>query len=155
MHESGKGDETEFRALLFRAVQQSLKCPIGGNARVVGVANMSNMFIIYRGCLLLVLFVTRNEQAQAVEEEVSNYVKQEDETRFRCKVPECVKLFKAENFWRKHVEKRHPEWFEKIKKDVSSCSRSLMTPLASLTIYADDPCEQLRSRSCPHCAFTV
>jgi uncharacterized C2H2 Zn-finger protein len=56
---------------------------------------------------------------EALEEELSKYVKQEDESKFRCKVPECNKLFKADHFWRKHVEKRHPEWFENIKNDVS------------------------------------
>lgn len=56
---------------------------------------------------------------EALEEELFKFVKQEDENKFRCKVPECTKLFKAEHFWRKHVEKRHPEWFENIKNDVS------------------------------------
>lgn len=56
---------------------------------------------------------------EALEEELAKFVKQEDESKFRCKVPECTKLFKAEHFWRKHVEKRHTEWFENIKKDVS------------------------------------
>lgn len=55
---------------------------------------------------------------EALEEELAKYVKQEDEAKFRCKVPECTKLFKAEHYWRKHVEKRHPEWFENIKNDV-------------------------------------
>lgn len=55
---------------------------------------------------------------EALEEELSKYVKQEDEAKFRCKVPECTKLFKAEHYWRKHVEKRHTEWFENIKNDV-------------------------------------
>lgn len=57
---------------------------------------------------------------QALEDELSKHVKQEDDSRFRCKVPECTKLFKAENFWRKHVEKRHTEWFENIQRDVSA-----------------------------------
>lgn len=57
---------------------------------------------------------------EALEEELGRYIKQEDESKFRCKVPECTKLFKAEHFWRKHVEKRHTEWFEKIQHDVSS-----------------------------------
>lgn len=55
---------------------------------------------------------------QALEEELSKYVKQEDEFKFRCKVPECSKLFKADNFWRKHVEKRHEDWYQNIKNDV-------------------------------------
>lgn len=56
---------------------------------------------------------------EALDEELAKYVKQETDDRYRCKVPECTKLFKAENFWRKHVEKRHAEWFEKIKRNVS------------------------------------
>ena len=56
---------------------------------------------------------------EGLDEELKKYVKQEDEAKFRCKVPECTKLFKGEIFWRKHVEKRHPEWFESIKNDVS------------------------------------
>lgn len=56
---------------------------------------------------------------EAVQEELAKFVKQEDEHKFRCRVPECTKLFKEEHFWRKHVEKRHPEWLEGLKKDVS------------------------------------
>lgn len=55
---------------------------------------------------------------QALEEELAKYVKQEDEFKFRCKVPECSKLFKADHFWRKHVEKRHEDWYQNIKNDV-------------------------------------
>lgn len=58
---------------------------------------------------------------EGLDEELKKHVKQEDEAKFRCKVPECTKLFKGEIFWRKHVEKRHPEWFDNIKKNVS-CS---------------------------------
>lgn len=56
---------------------------------------------------------------EAVQEELAKYVKQEDESKYRCKVPECTKLFKAESFWYKHVEKRHVEWYENIRNDVS------------------------------------
>lgn len=56
---------------------------------------------------------------EGLDEELKKHVKQEDEAKFRCKVPECTKLFKGEIFWRKHVEKRHPEWFDNIKKNVS------------------------------------
>lgn len=55
---------------------------------------------------------------QALDDELAKHVKQEDDSRYRCKVPECTKLFKAENFWRKHLEKRHTEWLETIKHDV-------------------------------------
>ncbi|KAJ6172713.1 hypothetical protein N7470_001780 [Penicillium chermesinum] len=65
---------------------------------------------------------------QALEDELSKYVKQEDDSRFRCKVPECTKLFKAENFWRKHVEKRHPEWLENIRRDLSLVNAYVLDP---------------------------
>lgn len=55
---------------------------------------------------------------EALEAELQKYVKQEDEHKFRCRVPECTKLFKEEHFWKKHVEKRHPEWMEGLKQDV-------------------------------------
>lgn len=54
----------------------------------------------------------------ALKEELVKYVKQEDEHRFRCRVPDCAKLFKEEHFWKKHIEKRHPEWLEGLKKEV-------------------------------------
>ena len=62
---------------------------------------------------------------EGLDEELKKFVKQEDEAKFRCKVPECTKLFKGEVFWRKHVEKRHPDWFDGIKKEVSTHSLSI------------------------------
>ena len=56
---------------------------------------------------------------EALEGELARFVKQEDENKFRCKVPECTKLFKGKDFWKKHVEKRHPEWLENLRSDVS------------------------------------
>jgi uncharacterized C2H2 Zn-finger protein len=67
---------------------------------------------------------------EALDEELAKYVKQEDEAKYRCKVPECTKLFKADHFWRKHVEKRHDEWFSALKKDVSTdpcCPAPILT----------------------------
>lgn len=57
----------------------------------------------------------------AMNDELAKHVKQEDEHKYRCKLPECTKLFKEEHFWRKHVEKRHGEWFDALKADVSLC----------------------------------
>ncbi|OXV08196.1 hypothetical protein Egran_04041, partial [Elaphomyces granulatus] len=31
---------------------------------------------------------------------------------------DLTKLFKADHLWRKHIEKRHPQWFENIKNDL-------------------------------------
>lgn len=56
---------------------------------------------------------------EALEEELKKFFKHEDDTKIRCKVPECKKMFKSENFWRSHAEKRHPEWFRSQKKTVS------------------------------------
>ncbi|KAI9838648.1 MAG: hypothetical protein M1819_004962 [Sarea resinae] len=75
----------------------------------------------------------------AVQEELGKFVKQEDESKFRCKVPECTKLFKAENFWRKHVEKRHPEWLEDLKKDLNL-----------VNLYCLDPAHIAPSRTDPN-----
>ncbi|KAF3481884.1 mucin-like protein 1 [Arthroderma uncinatum] len=73
---------------------------------------------------------------EAVEEELARFVKQEDESKFRCKVPECTKLFKAQNFWRKHVKKRHEEWFAEIQNE-----------LALVNAYALDPAHISPTRS--------
>lgn len=60
-------------------------------------------------------------EEEALEDELNRFVKQEDESKWRCRVPECTKLFKGQHFWRKHVEKRHTEWLEELKKSVSFC----------------------------------
>ncbi|KAF2442267.1 hypothetical protein P171DRAFT_64603 [Karstenula rhodostoma CBS 690.94] len=65
---------------------------------------------------------------EAVEDELAKYVKQEDESKWRCKVPECTKLFKGQNFWRKHIEKRHPEWLEKLHTDLQLVNTYVMDP---------------------------
>ncbi|OJJ46167.1 hypothetical protein ASPZODRAFT_142791 [Penicilliopsis zonata CBS 506.65] len=65
---------------------------------------------------------------EALEEELARFFKQEDESKFRCKVPECTKLFKAEHFWRKHVEKRHTEWYERIRDDLFLVNSYVLDP---------------------------
>jgi hypothetical protein len=57
---------------------------------------------------------------EGVEEELGKYVKQEDEAKYRCKVPDCTKLFKGQVFWKKHVEKRHEDFYEKLRNEVSA-----------------------------------
>ncbi|KAL2023208.1 hypothetical protein VTK56DRAFT_3331 [Thermocarpiscus australiensis] len=64
----------------------------------------------------------------AVNEELSKHVKQEDEHKWRCKVPECTKLFKEEHFWRKHVEKRHTEWLDKLKEEFELINAYVLDP---------------------------
>ncbi|KAF2151351.1 hypothetical protein K461DRAFT_295412 [Myriangium duriaei CBS 260.36] len=65
---------------------------------------------------------------EALDEELSKHVKQEDESKYRCKAPECTKLFKGVTFWRKHVEKRHAEWYEKMKEDLELVNRYVLDP---------------------------
>ena len=85
---------------------------------------------------------------EALDEDLKKFVKQEDENKFRCKVPECTKLFKGEVFWRKHVEKRHAEWFDDIKKSVSKIPPAkFITLLTSHTVHAS---QHLRPRPFSH-----
>ncbi|OJJ57992.1 hypothetical protein ASPSYDRAFT_153624 [Aspergillus sydowii CBS 593.65] len=65
---------------------------------------------------------------EALEEELSKHVKQEDESKYRCKVPDCSKLFKADHFWRKHIEKRHADWYERIKSDLTLVNAYVLDP---------------------------
>lgn len=72
---------------------------------------------------------------EALEQDLSKHVKQEDESKWRCKIaPDCTKLFKGPTFWRKHVEKRHTEWFDELRKEVcaGSCNSVMDT---SLTLW--------------------
>ncbi|KAI4101299.1 MAG: hypothetical protein LQ339_005097 [Xanthoria mediterranea] len=65
---------------------------------------------------------------EGLGEELKKFVKQEDEAKFRCKVPDCTKLFKGESFWKKHVEKRHTEWLDNIKKDLNLVNTYVLDP---------------------------
>jgi len=65
---------------------------------------------------------------EALKDDLVKFVKQEDEHKFRCRVPECQKLFKEEHFWRKHVEKRHPEWLEGLRKDLDLINTYVLDP---------------------------
>ncbi|KAI1142993.1 hypothetical protein F5Y05DRAFT_420839 [Hypoxylon sp. FL0543] len=64
----------------------------------------------------------------ALNDELSKFVKQEDEHKWRCKVPECTKLFKEEHFWKKHVEKRHTEWLENMKQEFDLINAYVLDP---------------------------
>ncbi|KAF7535430.1 hypothetical protein G7054_g5409 [Neopestalotiopsis clavispora] len=64
----------------------------------------------------------------AIADELIKFVKQEDEHKWRCKVPECTKLFKEEHFWKKHVEKRHPDWLETLKQEFDLINAYVLDP---------------------------
>lgn len=73
---------------------------------------------------------------EGVEEELLKFVKQEDANKFRCKVPECTKLFKGTDFWRKHVEKRHEDFYARVRSEIEL-----------VNIYVLDPAHIAPSRS--------
>lgn len=70
---------------------------------------------------------------EALDEELAKHVKQEDEHKWRCKVPDCSKLFKEEHFWKKHVEKRHLEWLEGMRQEV--CWMMMLLCASMLTYF--------------------
>lgn len=65
---------------------------------------------------------------EGIEEELSKFVKQEDTNKFRCKVPECTKLFKSNEFWRKHVEKRHEDFLARVRSDLELVNTYVLDP---------------------------
>ncbi|KAH0608273.1 uncharacterized protein H6S33_002325 [Morchella sextelata] len=65
---------------------------------------------------------------EAVEEEIMKSMKQEDEGKYRCKVAGCTKLFKAEEFWRKHLDKKHSEWLQGVEAEASLVNSYVLDP---------------------------
>ena len=86
---------------------------------------------------------------EGLDEELKKFVKQEDESKFRCKVPDCTKLFKGETFWRKHVEKRHVEWFDNIKTDVSFWLQASLRSIL-MRLFPAQPRQYIRLGSLTH-----
>ncbi|KAK9237193.1 hypothetical protein V1525DRAFT_426457 [Lipomyces kononenkoae] len=65
---------------------------------------------------------------ETVQSEITAHIKQEDEGKFRCKVAGCTKLFKGEDFVRKHIEKRHHEWIESLEADNTLLNNYVLDP---------------------------
>lgn len=74
------------------------------------------------------------EVESGIEEELKKHVKQEDEHKWRCKAPDCSKLFKEDHFWRKHVDKRHGDWVETIKQEVCCLASATTTQVLTKLI---------------------
>ncbi|KAF3928110.1 hypothetical protein AA313_de0203536 [Arthrobotrys entomopaga] len=64
----------------------------------------------------------------AFNEETNKFIKQEDEGKFRCRVKDCTKLFKSEEFVRKHMAKRHPEFVTGIEQEIKLLNAYVMDP---------------------------
>ncbi|KAK9325840.1 hypothetical protein V1517DRAFT_253412 [Lipomyces orientalis] len=65
---------------------------------------------------------------ETVQAEITAHIKQEDEGKFRCKVGTCTKLFKGEDFVRKHIEKRHPEFIENLEQENTLLNGYVLDP---------------------------
>ncbi|TGZ80079.1 hypothetical protein EX30DRAFT_68890 [Ascodesmis nigricans] len=63
-----------------------------------------------------------------VEDEIQKCVKQEDEGKYRCRVGTCTKLFKGEEFWRKHLDKKHSDWLDQIRADATLVNAYVCDP---------------------------
>ena len=86
---------------------------------------------------------------EAVNEELANFVNQEDDHKYRCKVPDCVKLFKEEHFWKKHVEKRHKEWLDNMKQEVRRGSGEAVREIQRCCTWMLTPNSSSSSSSTP------
>ncbi|KAH6657022.1 hypothetical protein BKA67DRAFT_177584 [Truncatella angustata] len=53
---------------------------------------------------------------RSIDAKLCKYVEQEDERKWKCKAPECAKLFSEEHFGRRHVERRHAEWLKELER---------------------------------------
>ncbi|KAK7206869.1 hypothetical protein BZA70DRAFT_288316 [Myxozyma melibiosi] len=73
---------------------------------------------------------------ELVEKEISSHVRNEDEAKSRCKVGTCTKLFKAEEFVKKHIAKKHPDFIAAVEQEG-----------ALLNAYVLDACRILPARS--------
>ena len=67
----------------------------------------------------LKLTISIREESPSLNEEIRQFVEQEYEEVFQCKVPGCTKRFKSDAFWRKHLKNRHPACCTGFKDNVS------------------------------------
>lgn len=68
------------------------------------------------------------KEREAPEDELDQFVKEESESKWRCKVPECTKLFKSHHYWRRHVSKRHSQFEAEHKPRLSHDSETKNEP---------------------------
>lgn len=59
----------------------------------------------------------KKEQAE-LETRLDQFVKEESESKWRCKISECTKLFKSHHYWRRHVSKRHAQFEAELNPDI-------------------------------------
>lgn len=69
------------------------------------------------------------EPETAVEKWMVEHILKVDENKFRCLVPECGKLFKGEDFLRKHFRNRHPDIIGNIELNAEYYGNYLKDPL--------------------------
>lgn len=65
---------------------------------------------------------------EVLQEQIQSKIRKEDETRYRCQVLDCTKLFKDIPFVQKHIEKRHGEWLSQIREEAELLQKYLADP---------------------------
>ena len=61
-----------------------------------------------------------------LEKELQKHSIREGKRNVRCKILDCTKLFAGAVFWRKHVEKSHSQWYQKMKASISSSAVTVL-----------------------------
>ncbi|OLL25530.1 Zinc finger protein [Neolecta irregularis DAH-3] len=74
-----------------------------------------------------------------VNDAVRKVFQQEDEGKFRCRIGECAKLFKGEEFVRKHIEKRHKEYVDKAFEEGVMLNNYVRDPSKLIPPAAETP----------------
>ena len=75
---------------------------------------------------------TSSSRSQNLEKELQKNLMREGEYSFRCRVQDCTKLFLGEIFWRKHVEKFHPQWYENMRTNVRSSAALMFAEIGEM-----------------------
>jgi hypothetical protein len=132
---NGEWDDGAVTTSLSAAVQIKQRLLTGEEKRKIPL-RLSKDFAAYlmdEPFLYLLNYVFReNKQEesratlQICDEIWKLIVKKEDDSRWRCMIPECGSLFEGQNFWREHVKKCHPEWFEDLNNSSYSISEGYM-----------------------------
>lgn len=93
---------------------------------------------------------------QAIDQGLLNYVKEEDETTFRCMVSDqdCIELFKGRDYWKWHVDKEHKDWYQEFRDSVghsdTECQLSMVVRNTSRPAAAGPTTTQALSNEKSH-----
>jgi hypothetical protein len=97
-----------------------------------------DMYVIYLQLFLI-------DMTRETETFLDRHMVRVDEQKFRCKVGDCTKLFKGDEFVRKHIRNKHADVLSKFERDVEFFNNYVRDPF-KLTIADEEP----RTSSTPH-----